>query len=60
MKTRFNGAGGVGGSSVRWRQRLRQGSGKAKVAFDASGGGGDGRERGSSIDVGGGENTTTN
>ena len=51
MKTGFNGAGGVGSSSLRRRRRLRQGGGEAKVAFDASGGSGDGREGGSSVNV---------
>ena len=46
MKTEFNGAGGVGGSSFRWRQRLRQSGGEAKMAFDTSGSSGDGREGG--------------
>ena len=51
MKTGFNGAGGIGGSSVRWHRRLRQGGGEAKVAFDTSGGGGDSGEGGSSIGI---------
>ena len=55
MKTEFNGAGGVGSSSVRRCQRLRQGGGKArKMAFDTSGSGGDGRKGGSSGGGGGG------
>ena len=52
MKTGFNGAGGVTSRSVWRRQRLRQDGGKAKMAFGTSGGGGDGREGGSSIGVG--------
>jgi hypothetical protein len=30
----FNGAGGVGGSSLRRHGRLRQGGGEVKMAFD--------------------------
>jgi hypothetical protein len=37
-----------------WRRRLRLGGGEAKIAFNTSGGGGDGREGGSSVGVGGG------
>jgi hypothetical protein len=51
MKTGFNGAGGVCGSSLQWRQRLRQGGGEVKMVFDASGGGGNGREGGSSVGI---------
>jgi hypothetical protein len=46
MKTGFNGAGGVGGSSLRRCRRLRQDDGKVKMAFDTSSSGGDGREGG--------------
>ena len=51
MKTGFNGAGGIDGSSLRWRRRLRQGGGEVKMAFDVSGGGGNGREGGSSVGI---------
>jgi hypothetical protein len=54
IKTGFDGAGGVSGSSVRWHRRLKQGGGEAKMAFDTCGGSGNGREGGSSICVGGG------
>ena len=46
MKMGFNGAGGVGGSSIRRYRRLSQGGGKAKMALDTSGSSGDCREGG--------------
>ena len=54
MKTGLNGTSGVGGSSIQRCQRLRQGGGETKMAFDTNGSGGNGREGGGSVGVGGG------
>jgi hypothetical protein len=51
MKMGFIGSGGVS-SSVRRHRRLRRGGGETKMVFDTIGGGGEGRDGGSSVGVG--------